>query len=132
VFAKVLARLMVVSARTKVKSLVSIPIPTIGNLIVHVDYCTKNHQGSKINGGHGTWTFKVPDPLAALEISTIPKVPSNLIGKNIGATPKSIYIWHASLSSLLRGMPDVVASLEDVYIVPKSKEGIIKWGMTFR
>lgn len=54
VFAKVLARLMVVSARTKVKSLVSIPIPTIGNLIVHVDYCTKNHQGSKINGGHGT------------------------------------------------------------------------------
>jgi hypothetical protein len=42
VFAKVLARPVVVSSHTKVKSLVSIPIPTIGNLIFHVDYCTKN------------------------------------------------------------------------------------------
>jgi hypothetical protein len=29
-------------------------------------------------------------------------------------------------------MPDVVENLEDVYIMPKSKEGIIKWGITFR
>ncbi len=76
--------------------------------------------------------FKVPNPLATLEISTIPEVPSNLVRQNIGATPISTSIWPASLFSSLHGMPDVVENLEDVYIMPKSKEGIIKWGITFR
>ncbi len=112
------------------------------NFTIIFDCCTENHWGNRIIERCTTSCIDkvlnnfgsplIPKRFTIPEMFLIPKVTSNLAGCDSGPTTKSTSIYPLSFYLSFPCVSDLVANLECVCALLKSKGGINKWGITFQ